>query len=76
MTHIGAKPSEDGGGKWEAKARAIEGDATTAGEDENEATSETSGGSVTLDDVATGGGRTKVRCASLTAMDIIAAVPV
>ena len=55
MTHIGAKPSEDGGGKWEAKARAIEGDATTAGEDENEATSETSGGSVTLDDVATGG---------------------
>ena len=29
MTHIGAKPSEDGGGKWEAKARAIEGDATT-----------------------------------------------
>ena len=29
MTHIGAKPSEDGGGKWEAKARAIEGDAVS-----------------------------------------------
>lgn len=74
MMYIGVKLSEDGGGKWEAKARAIEGDATTAGEDENEAMSEMSGGLVMFDDVVMGGGGMKVWCVLLMVMDIIVVV--